>query len=191
MPIERSSCHHSLLEFAFGRLVSGYLLLAVSRELKTNERRCLGSFMSNEQCERDALLNARSRSFIAFKIAGVNHGFILWVIVMVRIGASLSKMVFKAVVMICFSIVSIVLSKRGSEKSSSNLFSNLVYRVFWSNFESWRVFIVTVGGLGWVKNRLRVIKSWLAMNGESDWEKLWIQLRSLTINISRVRRVEM
>ena len=87
---------------------------------------------------------------------------------MVRIGASLSKMVFKAVVMICFSIVSIVLSKRGSEKSSSNLFSNLVYRVFWSNFESWRVFIVTVGGLGGVKNRLRVIKSWLAMNGESD-----------------------
>ena len=77
MPIKRSSCHRSLLDFSLVTLVSRYLHLAVSWELETNEWRCLYSFMSSGQCERDALMNARSRSFIAFKIACITHGFIL------------------------------------------------------------------------------------------------------------------
>ena len=44
-----------------------------------------------------SILNARSRSFIIFKVAGVIHGFILWVIVMVRMGASSSEVVCKSV----------------------------------------------------------------------------------------------
>ena len=97
-------------------------------------------------------------------------------LVMVRMGASLSKVVCKTIV-ICFLIVSIVLFSRGSEKSSSNSFANSVWKVVWSSFESWRDFIVT--GLGRAKDRLRLIKSWPSMNGESDWEKLWIKLRLL------------
>ena len=147
MPIERSSRHHSLLDFAFVNLVSWYFLFAVSRGLEANERRCL--FSSVKWAVRDWRSLECTITFLHFfKIAGLTHGFILWVILMVRIGASLSKVVCKAVV-IWFSIVSIVFPARGSGKSSSNLFANSVRKVAWPSFECWRVFIVTGGGLGW------------------------------------------
>ena len=167
MPIERSSRHLSLLDYVFVSLASRYLLLAVSRELETNEWRCLCSSMSSGQCDCDAFLNAQSRSFIVSKISRVTHGFILWVIMIVRMGVSSSKVVGRAVVM-RLSIVSIVSYARGSENRSSNLFSNLDCNFVWSSLEKWRVFIVMGGGLGWDKNRLRVMKSWPAMNGESS-----------------------
>ena len=42
------------------------------------------------------------------------------------------------------------------------------------------------GGLAWVKNRLRVVKSWPAIKGELEREKLWIKLQSLTISSTKV-----
>ena len=52
VPIDRSSRQHSLIDLAFASLVPRYWLLAVSKTLETNERRCLCSAISSGQYDR-------------------------------------------------------------------------------------------------------------------------------------------